>query len=198
MAAPLTEQQVRQMIQQEMAKSNQAGVFSMSPISSHTHTGKGQDGPQINQNDILPGLRTEGSIKMIRQTTYLIGINFNPTAIWIHGNVVGASGEKFMVVGNAQLGQSFYLQPSNSNSVVTGGPLQKVIQSNTYFGGTSGAGGVLHTLVDEGHIINVSGYPTKNDIYVRATITGFDNKGIYISVDTLSSGWEINISWTVT
>lgn len=173
--------------------------FNLNTSIQHRHTGKGQDAAQINQNDIIPGLRAEGSIVMEQETIYKIGINFNPSAIWVHGNVTGPSGEKFLIVGNAQLGASFYLQPSNSTSVITGGPQQKVIQSTSYFGVDSG--GVSHTLVDEGHIVDVFYGGT---IKVRATVGDvnqtkiYDNKNIYIFVNTLLSGWTINLSWTVT
>lgn len=193
----MNEQQIKQLIQQEIHKNQQAQRFNLNSIPRHTHNGV--DSPPVNQGDIKPGLRAEGSITFARQTVYKIGVNFNPTALWVHGNVTGPLGEKFMIVGNAQIGPSFYLQPSNSNSVVTGGPQQKLIQSNTYFGLDSGGG--VHTLVDEGHIVNVF---YGGNVLVRATVGDasqnhiYDNKSISIYVDTLTTGWAINISWTVT
>jgi hypothetical protein len=194
---PLTEQQIRQIVQSEIQAQNSAGRFGLNMTPSHYHSGNAGDGPQISQDYILPGDRLEGSITFAQQTTYQIGTNFNPTAVWVHGNATGASGEKFLIVGNAQLGgNSFYLQPGTTTSVLVGGTPETIIQSNTYFGGTSGTGGSLHTIVDEGHIANIE-YPT-GTIYARATITAFSNKAITLVVDTLSSGWELNLSFTIT
>lgn len=184
---------IRSIVQQEIAKNNQRNKFNLTTTPQHGHTGKGQDAPRLNQSDIIPGLRCEGSIAMAQATIYKIGITFNPSAIWIHGNVTGASGERFIIVGNAQLGPSFYLQPGNSTSVVTGGPKQTNIQSTTYFGVDSG--GAIHTLVDETHIVDVFYAAT---IHARATIISYDNTAIYVQVNNLSSGWTINLSWTVT
>lgn len=187
----MNDSQIRQLIQQEVHKLQQANKFNAQPIPRHTHNGS--DSPPVNQSDIVPGLSIEGSITFAQQTTYKIGITFNPSVVLIHGNVIGPSGERFIITGNARIGNSFYLQPSNSVSVVTGGPQQTVIQSNTYFGADSG--GALHTLVDEGHIINVFYSGT---VFFRATITKYSNRALYVQVDTLVSGWEANISWTIT
>lgn len=189
----MNEQQIRALVQQEIAKNNQMNRFNLTTTPNHAHTGQGQDGPRINQSDVVPGLRCEGSIVMAHQTVYKIGITFNPSAIWVHGNVTGPSGARFMVVGNAQLGPSYYLQPNNATSVITGGPQQKVIQSTTYFGLDSG--GAAHTLVDETHIVDVFFSAT---IFARATVTSYDNRSVTITVDNLVAGWQMNLSWTVT
>lgn len=193
----MTEGQIRQLIQQELAKDKQRNSFNMTTTPSHRHTGKGQDGPQILSSDILPGQRAEGSILMSTQTTYKIGLTFNPTAVWIHGNVTGPSGAKFFVTGNAQLGPSFYLQPGSATSVVTGGPKQSIIQSTTYFGVDLSGG--FHTLVDEGHIVDIF---YSNTLFVRGTITEFGSNYLTISftggTNVLTTGWAVNLSWTVT
>lgn len=187
----LTESQVRSIVRQEMMSASSGARFAgVTPNNNHAHTGL--DAPQISQNNILPGNSVEGSIAFAQQTTYKIGINFNPTAVWVHGNVVGNLGERFMVTGNAQLGPSLYLQPGSTTSVRPGGPPQDIIQSTTYFGVDSG--GAFHTLVDEGHIVDIF-YST---VRARATIIGYDSKNIIIQVDTLASGWTINLSLTIT
>lgn len=190
----MNESQIRNLIRQEMASANSGARFAgVTPNNNHAHTGL--DSPQISQNNILPGNSVEGSITFAQaQTTYKIGINFNPTSVLVHGNATGPSGAKFMIVGNAQLGPSLYLQPGTTTSVRPGGPPQNIIQSNTYFGLDSGAG--VHTLVDEGHIANVE-FP-KGTIFARATITGYDSKNILLYTDVLLSGWQFNLSLTIT
>lgn len=191
----LSESQIRNIVRQEMATQQNGSRFGITPTSNHAHTGL--DSPQINQNNILPGNSVEGSIMFAQaQTTYKIGINFNPTSILVHGNAVGPGGT-FMIVGNAQLGPSLYLQPGTSTSVRPGGPPQNIIQSNTYFGLDSG--GVAHTLIDEEHIANVN-YKVSgvNTFFVRATITGYDSKNVFLYTDTLASGWALNLSFTIT
>lgn len=177
-----------------MASANSGARFAgVTPNNNHAHTGL--DAPQISQNNIMPGNSVEGSITFAHQKVYKIGVNFNPTSVLVHGNVLGThSSERFIIVGNAQLGPSFYLQPGTNTSVFPGGPPQNIIQSNTYFG--TDVAGVVHTLVDEGHIVNVE-YPLGN-VFVRATITGYDNKNVILNVDTLTSGWVINLSFTIT
>jgi hypothetical protein len=190
----MNEQQIRAIVQSEIQTQSSANRFGLNMTPTHYHTGNAGDGPQISENYIVAGESLEGSITFAQQTTYQIATNFNPKAIWLHGNATGASGEKFLVVGNAQLGgNSFYLQPGTTTSVLVGGTPQTIIQSNTYFGGT---GSSLYTIVDEGHIANIE-YP-KGTIYARATITAFSNKSITVVVDTLTSGWEFNLSFTIT
>lgn len=190
---------ILELIQSEVHKAQQAGKFNLTTPPNHRHTGRGQDAPRINQADIIPGQRAEGSITMEQETVYKIGVIFNPSAIWVHGNVTGPNGEKFLIVGNAQIGSSFYLQPSNSVSVITGGPQQNIIQSTSYFGVDSG--GSFHTLVDEGHIVDIF---YGGVLHVRATVGNvnqtkiYDSNNIYVFVNTLVSGWTINLSWTVT
>lgn len=191
----MTEAQIRTLVQQEIAAQTSAARFGLNNTAQHKHTGT--DGPQISQNNILPGNRLEGRITFSQATTYRIATNFNPVAVWVQGNVTGALGEKYMVVGNAQLGgSSFYLQPGTSTSVLVGGTPQSIIQSTTYFGTDGGIPPVSHTVADEGHIVDVE-YPL-NTIHARATITGFDRNAIIFEVTTLQAGWEMNLSFTIT
>lgn len=185
---------IRQIVQQELAKSSQSKRFNLTDTTRHQHTKN--DSAPVSQNDITPGNSVEGTITFAQTTVYKIGVNFNPTSVFVHGNVTGNGGEKFLVVGNAQFGPSFYLQPGTSTSVVTGGPRQTIIQSSSYFGGTSGVGGALHTVADEGHIVDVE-YPL-GTIHARATIIGYDNKNLLVEVNNLDGGWAINLSFTIT
>ncbi len=184
-------QEIQDYVKQQIQSAASNTRFQLSGVTRHIHNGT--DSPKITQSNILPGFRTEGSITFAQKTVYKIGITFNPTAIWVHGNVIGNAGERFIVTGNAQLGPSFYLQPSTSTSVLTGGPIQNIIQSTTYYGIDSG--GAVHTLVDEGHIVDVFYSAT---IHARATVIGYDNTAVYVQVDNLDASWVMNLSWTIT
>lgn len=174
-------------------RSAQSNRFNLTNTTRHQHTQN--DVAPINQNDITPGNTVVGSaITFAQKVVYKIGVNFNPTSVLIHGNVTGASGEKFFIVGNAQFGPSLYLQPNTTNSVITGGSRQTIVQAASYFGydGTS-----FHTLVSDGpNIVDVA-YPA-NTIHARAQIIGYNNKNLLFQVTDLDAGWAINASFTIT
>lgn len=180
--------QVQSMIRQEMAKSSQASRFNLTDIQRHQHSKN--DVAPVNQNDIAPGNSTTGTVTFAQATTYNIGVNFNPTRVDVQGNVTGALGEKFLVVGVAKFGPSFYLQPGTTTSVVIGGQPESIVQSCCYIGGT---GGALHTVADQGHIVDVE----YSGIHARATIQSYSSRGIIVKVDNLDSGWAMNLNWTI-
>lgn len=194
----MDDSQLRNIIRQEIASASSQNRFRMSTNNRHVHNGF--DSPKINQNNVLAGNRLEGRITFSHVGTYKIAVNFNPNSVWTQGNVTDGivGGAKFIVVGNAQLGgNSYYLQPGDSNSTTVGGLVQNIIQSTTYFGTTAdGAGAGFHTVADEEHLVDVE-YPL-GTIHARATITGFDNQAIYFEVENLDSGWSINLSFTIT
>lgn len=192
----MNDNSIRQLIQQEIYKARQMGSFNLQNVNRHEHNRISSN--PINQSNIIPGLKAEGSIKFAQQTTYTIGLTFNPSAIFVQGNVIGTGGAKFFVTGNAQFGPSYYMQPESNTSVVIGGPQQNILQSTAYFGLDSASS--PHALVGEGHIVDVSGFPNPpgTAIYARATITKYSSNAIYVNIDNLASGWEMNLSFTVT
>lgn len=183
------------MIRQEISKSQQSSRFNLNVNPNVRHTGI--DSPPINQNSITGGIRVTGGVTFETETTYKINISFNPTAVWMHGNVTGPRGERFIIVGNAQLGTSYYLQPESATSVKIGGLKETIIQSNTYFGSDSLGG--LHTLEDDGHIFNIF---YLGSLLVRGTITDYNSSSITISftggTNLLTPGWTVNASLTIT
>lgn len=186
------ESYIRSIVRQEIQTQSNGARFGLNPQSTHEHTGI--DSPKINQNNILPGNSVEGSIRFAQTTIYKIGVNFNPTSVFVHGNITGDLGEKFITTGVAEFGPSLYLQPSTSTSVTPGGKPQDIIQSATYFG--TDAGGSPHTIVTEEHIASVE-YPS-GTIRARATIIGYDSKNVLVQVNTLNTGWAMNLSFTIT
>lgn len=190
----MNDAQIRQLIQSEIMKANQAGKFNLNVTPAHTHTGKGGDAPQINQSDILPGQRVSGNITMAQQTTYTIGTIFRPTTIWFYGNVTDLTdGIRATVVGSAYIGPSYYLQPGTSTSVITGGPQQQIIQSSQYLGVQ---GTTAHTIAGEGHIIDV-GWPDGGTLVARATVTDVGANYIKVTVNNLATNWSIVGNWVI-
>jgi hypothetical protein len=183
-------QEIQDYVKQQIQTAAADTRFQLAGVTRHVHNGT--DSPKITQSNVLPGFSSEGSIEFAQTTTYKIGITFNPTTVQVHGNVIGASGEKFLIVGNAKLGPSSYMQPGTTTSVIAGPHVEKIIQSTSYFGADSA--GTLHTLVDEGHIVDVFYAAT---VHARATIVNYDSNAVYVQVDTLASGWTINLSWTI-
>ncbi len=112
------------------------------------------------------------------------------------------------VIGSAQIGPTFYYQPSTSTSVtLIGSPIQNVIQSNSYFLIDSGTSPVtVRTASGEGHLISVA-YPTTSDIVARMTlllsngtmtpIVTQGNDTLMISV-VLATGWELHGNIVIT
>jgi hypothetical protein len=103
-----------------------------------------------------------------------------------------------LAVGDAYLGQSYYLQPLTTNSVTVGGPTQPVIQCCSYIIiNNSGSGPATQAQAGEGHIVDVS---FNGSIVARATIPdlgdfGTDaqpiqNGNLIVNV-TLAAGWAI-------
>lgn len=189
----MNDSQIRQLIRSEIYRSRQVGSFNLQSVNRHEHNGVSSN--PINQSDIVPGLKVEGRVSFAQQTTYTIGLNFNPSSVAIQGIVTGSSlpQEKFIIVANAQFGPSYYMQPQSITSTVIGGPQQSIIQSSTYWGTDSGGG--THLVADEGHICDVE---YGGSIHARATIISYNSSALMVTVDNLDSGWEITLSFTVT
>jgi hypothetical protein len=172
--------------------------------SFRSHTHDGSTTPKLSQGDINPSIRASGNITMSTdKQTYNLGLIDNPTQIQLYGIVVHTTSGAFnsagpfdiraIVVGNAQLGKSFYFQPQSSNSVTAGGLPENIIQSSVYYG--NGTGGV-HALTGEEAIIDVE-YPSSGTIVARATVTKFDNDHVEVYV-SLAAGWGIIANFVVT
>lgn len=205
------EQKIRQIVQEELRKSNGASRFGINSIPNHTHNGV--DSLQIKQENIIPSVSVSGSIEMSQATTYRIKLNssFTPSNILAYGLVTGtdATTVRAMTIGSAQLTPSFYLQTGTSTTVVTGniqypfpteqpdGSTPSVpMQSSTYLSvEPTGAAGAFHALVSEDHLVSVFYSGT---IWARATVVGFSRDEIVIDVPYLESGWSIILNFVIT
>ena len=112
-------------------------------------------------------------------------------------------GVRCQIIGSANLGPSFYLQPQSSSSVVTGDiqypfvdPILGVtvpLQSSSYLWTQSS--NIFKALAGEGHIVNVEAGGT---IYARATVTDFSKERIEIVVYDLDTNWTIQANLVIT
>jgi len=203
----MDENRIRQIVQQELGRSSNGGRFGLNTIPFHTHDGINSQ--KIKEENIIPATSISGSITFAQETTYTLYLNssFTPRSIFCTGNVTGGS-QRYVFTGTAQLGASFFFQPESTTSVRPGGPQYPFtdpnfpeygtnipMQSCTYFGAES-AGGALHTLVGNFHIVDIQ-FPIGTS-HARATVTDFSRDKITIIVDALDSGWEINANFIVT
>jgi hypothetical protein len=115
-------------------------------------------------------------------------------------NVSVSNTRRSLVVGDAFLGPSFYLQPDTDSMVTVGGLPEPVVQSSSFILiNDSGSGPVTLASVSEGHIVSVV-YPTVNDIVARATIPDLGSFGANdnpISAGTLSIDVELAAGWSI-
>lgn len=203
----MNETDIRRIVQEELRRSNAGSRFGVANIPNHRHNGV--DSLQISQSDILPSTSVSGSITFAQQTTYTLHLNASstPSSILCTGNATDGT-QKYMFVGTAQLGPSFYFQPQTDTSVVPGGPQYPFrdpnhpeygtnipMQSCSYYGQES-AGGAVHTLVGNFHIIDIQ-FPSGTS-HARATVTDFSRSSITVVVDALDGGWKINANFVVT
>lgn len=202
----LDEKQIRQIVQQELQRSNNASRFTVNSIPQHTHDGI--NSPQIKQENIIPSVSVSGRITFAQETDYTLNLNasFTPSHISLYGLAYNGT-ERCMVVGSANLGPSFYFQPGQTTtSVITGNVQYPFIDPNIN-GGTvvplqssmyvyvSNGSTTFHGQPGEGHIVDVQWSGT---VYARATITSFNRNAVTFHVDTLVAGWEIYTNIVIT
>lgn len=184
-----------------------ADKYGVASVPLHTHNGL--DSPKIKEWDLQHSQAASGNITMATNNQrYTIGLNikpgtsFRPSQIRFNGIAIhqtaGTTDIRALVVGDAFIGPSYYLQPLAASSVTVGGPPQVCIQSSSYIlVNDSGAGPLTQALASEGHIVSV----TFNSVIVaRATIPDLGDFGANndpllggnLLVDvTLTSGWQI-------
>lgn len=201
---------VQKEIQSEFPKLYQqyATKFGVADVPLHTHNGL--DSQRLKASDIVQSQAASGSITMSTDgQKYLIGLNtkpgsaFSPSVVRFNGIAVYPSTAsptiRALVVGDAFLGPSFYLQPESSTSVTVGGIPQVAVQSSSYIlVNNSGAGPLTQALVSEGHIVSV----TFNGVVVaRATIPdlGFYNTGTTNPIENgaLVVNAELETDWHI-
>jgi len=143
-------EEIRKLIKQEVDNAflskNKKSTYENFGTPRHVHNGK--DSPKINQADVVPGIGTTGSMTFATSgRQYKVKLTFNPTQIFFNGVVTNGT-NRFMIVGSAYLGKSFYLQSDSVDQVVPG-PYFNVIQSCT----AAAITGVTGIRVHEGHLV---------------------------------------------
>ena len=204
----MTEEQIRQIVRDENNKMQRGDRFGFTNTNFHDHSGT--NGVKIQEKNLKSFTPVSGAVTFAEAKSYIIHLNSDvaPSSIFMYGNVIGNSGQKFVVFGSAQLKPGFYLQAQTTNSVIAGGPQYPFVepahpeygsnipmQSTAYYGQES-AGGSFHTLTAGFHIIDVE-YPV-GTIYARMTVTDFSKDSITLEVETLATGWEINANFIIT
>ncbi|MDE2102436.1 MAG: hypothetical protein KGL39_34640 [Patescibacteria group bacterium] len=188
----MNEQQIRQLIRQEIQADKSNSRFGLNVIPVHAHTGQ-NDGSQINSSNLVPGLKTLGTITMATVgATYTLNTGFNPSSVVFSGTPYHSSGggkdKHTFVYGYAALGQNLPFQPAGTRGVVAGGSYEIIQGSTSFYAGGSGSTTAFAATNDENHIVNVN--DGSSDV-VRATVTGYSPSGITIKLDTLSTGWTL-------
>jgi len=212
----MNDQLIRKIVREELARSNASSRFQLNSIPQHTHNGT--DSPFIKEENIIPSVSVSGSVTMTSTGIYTLNLNasFTPKHIMAYGNVFDAVPPDYsglsvraMSVGSANLTPSFYFQPNDSRSVITGniqypfpteqpdGTYMNVpVQSSVYLATIQGGAPAARSLSSEGHIASVE-YPG-GTIHARVTVVGFDKNAVYLSVPYLDSGWSITINYIIT
>jgi hypothetical protein len=197
----MNEQQIRQIVQQELQRSNNASRFTVNSIPQHTHDGI--NSPKVNFNSINTNTPILGRIVFSSIGDYTIECNLpqTPSLLTLNGNLfndIDAPTVRYSVWGQAIFNQAYYLQPKNDRTVIVGGISYPTLtnlndgseatipaQSSTFFGFVNGANAA--TAGDsQFHIVNVFGSAT-----MRMTVVSFSKTTIVLRVTSLSSGYDL-------
>lgn len=192
----MNEQQVRQIIKEELLKQNYNSGAPIVP--PHTHDGISNT--KIEQENIIPGVKFNGTINMSQNATYTIPITGNPTQVTFYGGALNTSGgaataQHVMVVGNAQLGSCYQFQPGTDTSVTLNNIQTTIIQGSAAIGIYSSSLSSTTLQNSQGHIcyaLDITGA-----VAAYADIISYDNSSLKITVH-LSSNWRISGLWIVT
>ncbi len=203
----MDEKKIRQIVQQELQRSNSAGRFNVNNVPFHTHDGV--NSAQIKEENVIPSTSIMGDIRFSRADEYQILLNssFTPSNILAYGVITGnfgGNGNRVFFIGSATNSPTFYLQSLNNDSVQTGNiqfPFNgKPAQSGAYFSGNRVNIFDIYAGVTEDHILSVA-FPDPDviaDIHARVTITGITRDRITIDVPYLDSGWSVFMSFLIT
>jgi len=208
------DQKIRQIVQEELRKSNSASRFGINSIPNHSHNGI--DSLQIKQENIIPSVNTAGAITFGTEgATYTINLttNFTPSSVLAYGVVTNAAVSPTIrchTVGSAQLNNGFYLQSESNRSVVMGGPEYPFltdqpdgskktvpIQGSSFIYANESSG-AIRSGVSEDHLVDIFIGDAISDIRARVTLVEFSRTSIKLYVPYLTSGWRINVNYVIT
>jgi hypothetical protein len=205
----MTEQQIRQIVQQELQRSNNAARFGLSNLPNHIHNGV--DSPQIPEPNINRNPAVLGRVSFATSgVDYIFELNlpYTPRQVVLNGTFVNDTSSptvRYNIWGIAYLGPAYYLQPVDNRTATVGGipyPAPTNLQdgseatipaqSSTFFGFVNGANAA--TAGDsQFHIVNVFG-----SAIMRVTVTEFSKDKIVFRVTSLSSGYTLLGNYIIT
>lgn len=204
----MTPDQVRKIVQQELRSSKKSDRFGYQNIPNHVHNGK--DSPSIRDTDLARNPAVLGSVTFATEgQTYTFEIDMPQTPRRISCNgIVFNSTVRVLTIGEAYLGEGYYLQPLSDNSVQVGdirypaateqpdGTTKNVpLQCSSWFWADEGDQDEYKVLVSENHLVSVGFGGT---IYARLTVVDFSKDKIVFSVPYLESGYEIIANFLIT
>jgi len=207
------EQKIRQIVRDEIRRSDSSSRFALKSIPNHTHNGT--DSLAVKADDVIPACSIIGSVTLATEgQTYILSLNssFTPQRVVAHSIVYNTSGEIFrgFYYGEAQLTPSFYFQTGTSNTVVTGDkqypfPTPQLDGSNPSVPAQSSSGLLVSRSVDasvfanqsEDHILSAYVSLSDSGIRARATVVGFSRDAIQVYVPYLTSSWAIDMCFIV-
>lgn len=213
----MDEQKIRQIVQQELQRSNNASRFTVNSIPQHTHDGI--NSPKIKAENVVPAASIVGTVSFESVATYRLNLNafFTPRHISATGILTGTSqitGQTARVTTNgfALLTPSFYLEENDPDG--TGGTANTIIdtldlqfpfngkpaQGSSYlWTAKSGSNNEAFAGISRDHIVSVYTDPDDDtSIRARATVTEFGNNYVLIDVPILVSGWKIILNLVIT
>lgn len=197
----MDENQIRKIVQEEMKRAEQRGRFGYQQIPLHAHNGKDSKRVKTSDLDTNPGVLGSVTFSTVGETyTFNIDMPQTPRMIYCNGIVYDTS-RRILTVGQAYLGEGYYLQPESSDSVSVGdvkypaptdqpdGTTKSVpIQCSSYIWTNRADNDNYYAGVSENHIVSVTVGAT---IYARATVIDFSKDKVVFSVPYLESGYEI-------
>ena len=131
----MKEEDIKNLIQSELANNRQQNQFTVTPTSFHTHNGI--DSPRVKQNNIINGTTSAAHLETLTSEIFTLDTIQNITQLTLCGVALNGLGQKASLNGNAQLGKCFLYSPSSislSEITTNGGSYEPFLQtfSETY------------------------------------------------------------------
>jgi hypothetical protein len=194
----MDENKIRQIVQQELQRSNNASRFAVNSIPQHTHDGISS--PKIKAENVIPSTSISGRITFAQITDYTLKLNsnFTPSHISLYGMAYSTSGS-YTFTSSTQvsaLAGDVYSQGSTIYTVVS-----TVVNSYTIaMTGSSepSTSGSLGRLLGSGTTpINYVSYSSSVSSDIRCMIVGSANLGpsFYFQPDSATSVQPGNIQY---
>lgn len=201
---------IRQIVREELQRSQNAGRFGLNSVPFHTHDGT--NSPKVKAENILPSTSVVGTVTISQATTYTLNLDarFTPQNIVVNGIFTGSFGGddiRGITVGSAQLTPTFYFTDNEASGDVNvyeqnlqfpfnGKPAQQ--SSALWLARDSSAFPYANASRD--HIVSVyHGTSTSDsDDDIRVTVTDFGKNSITLEVPILVSGWTLFLNFHIT